>query len=121
MKINALHKDTRVCLGIYEIDSLDLWQDHGDLILSPRHDGEVGWILDENNEWINPNLPTEEEKWSKIRRERNGLLAKTDWTQFADSPLSDELKAIYQTYRQALRDLPNQYANADDVVFPERP
>ena len=42
-----------------------------------------------------------------IRGMRNEALAECDWTQAADSPLSDEKKAEWATYRQALRDLPS--------------
>ena len=39
------------------------------------------------------------------RAMRNGLLADSDWTQYAeDNSLSDEKKAEWATYRQALRD-----------------
>ena len=41
----------------------------------------------------------------KIRAERNALLAKYDWT--INSPdLTDDKKAEWKTYRQALRDMP---------------
>ena len=36
---------------------------------------------------------------------RNKKLAKCDWTQAPDSPLSDEKKKEWATYRQKLRDL----------------
>jgi len=36
---------------------------------------------------------------------RNSLLAKTDWTQVPDSPLSADDKSSYATYRQQLRDM----------------
>ena len=45
---------------------------------------------------------------SGVRRNRNGLLAASDWTQLVDSPLADEKKAEWATYRQALRDYPAQ-------------
>jgi len=60
----------------------------------------------------------------KIRNQRLYLLQSCDWTVVADSPLSDEKKAEWSTYRQALRDLPSQYTdsdNFDDVVFPTQP
>ena len=39
------------------------------------------------------------------RSMRNAFLAESDWTQYAeDNPLSDEKKAEWATYRQALRD-----------------
>ena len=59
-----------------------------------------------------------------LRFERNALLTESDWTQTADSPLSDSKKAEWVTYRQALRDLPSSYTDDDeysDVVFPTPP
>jgi len=59
-----------------------------------------------------------------VRKIRQSRLKNCDWTQAADSPLSNEKKAEWATYRQALRDLPEQYTNADvlsDVVFPSQP
>jgi hypothetical protein len=43
-----------------------------------------------------------------FRIDRNILLAATDWTQAADSPLSETDKQNYRTYRQNLRDMPAQ-------------
>ncbi len=60
----------------------------------------------------------------KRKRKRNALLAESDWTQFADSPLTDTKKAEWATYRQALRDLPQEYPNAisnDDIIWPTKP
>lgn len=57
----------------------------------------------------------------EIRAERNHLLALCDWTQSADSPLSDEDKARWTEYRQALRDIPEQEGFPYDVEFPKQP
>ena len=40
-----------------------------------------------------------------FRQYRNELLANTDWTQSNDSPLSEEKKKEWATYRQELRDI----------------
>ena len=59
-----------------------------------------------------------------LRIHRDGRLKSCDWTQGADSPLSDSKKAEWQTYRQALRDLPTSHsslANKDDVTWPSKP
>lgn len=61
---------------------------------------------------------TDEQKWGQIRAWRNAQLARTDWTQLADSPLDKE---AWATYRQALRDLPAQGGLADDAEFPNAP
>jgi hypothetical protein len=59
---------------------------------------------------------------SHLRTERDSLLASSDWTQYTDSPLTDEVKTSWATYRQRLRDLPETYtADPDAVVWPEAP
>jgi hypothetical protein len=52
-----------------------------------------------------PRVLSEEEHRAAIRRERDRRLAASDWTQLPDSPLSDEQRAEWAAYRQALRDL----------------
>ena len=61
---------------------------------------------------------TNEQKWEQIKLWRNAELARTDWTQISDSPAD---KALWATYRQALRDLPAQGGLADDAEFPTAP
>lgn len=60
-------------------------------------------------------------KWDEIRIKRDRLIAATDWTQTLDCPLSDEKKTEFVVYRQALRDIPQDVGNPDDVVWPEKP
>ena len=54
----------------------------------------------------------------RIRVRRNQLLAACDYTQLPDN--NDSKKAEWATYRQALRDLPEQ-AGFPDVEFPKDP
>jgi len=57
-----------------------------------------------------------------IRQTRQSYLDGSDWTQGADSPLSDSKKTEWATYRQALRDLPSTtYTAIDDIVWPSKP
>jgi len=49
--------------------------------------------------------------WEELRLLRNQKLSECDWTQILDVPLTEEQKIAWQTYRQALRDLP---ANIED-------
>jgi hypothetical protein len=53
-----------------------------------------------------------------LRVDRNALLVSSDWTQSPDSPLSDDAKTSWTTYRQELRDLP---ATTDDPANPTWP
>ncbi len=45
---------------------------------------------------------------SHVRAQRNSMLSGCDWTAVVDSVLTDEKKAEWATYRQALRDYPAQ-------------
>jgi hypothetical protein len=56
--------------------------------------------------------------FERIRLWRNGELAATDWTQLADTTAD---KTAWATYRQALRDLPEQNDDPKKIVFPTRP
>ena len=56
--------------------------------------------------------------------ERNKQLTASDWTQMPDSPITDEQKQSWRTYRQALRDFPNTYTGGPNdwqASFPTKP
>ena len=57
------------------------------------------------------------------RTTRDKLLADTDWTQMNDSPLSNEDKTAWATYRQELRDLTDldAWPNLADEDWPVAP
>ena len=61
-----------------------------------------------------------EENKSQVRQERNALLAASDWTQANDSPLANDKKIEWASYRTLLRNLPAS-SGWPDVTFPERP
>ena len=46
----------------------------------------------------------QEPGYIKRRLHRDWLLASSDWTQLADSPLDDDIKTEWKKYRQLLRD-----------------
>ncbi len=56
--------------------------------------------------------------WDAVRAERDRLLSASDWTQVADAPVDQQAWAVY---RQALRDVPQDYATPDEVVWPTPP
>ena len=120
IKICVLNKYTNQCVGVYEIDDISNWIDHGDFLLASRHDGQCGWIL-ENGEWRDPKaiLKTEQEKWEEIRRDRDNLLQESDRYMIEDYPISQEHKNLAIIYRQQLRDLPQVYTNPDNIVWPQ--
>jgi hypothetical protein len=57
----------------------------------------------------------------RLRIKRNALLTESDWTQGADSPLTDEIKVSWATYREELRALPESVEDPTNPVWPEAP
>jgi len=53
-----------------------------------------------------------------IRYNRDRLLAASDWTQVSDAPVD---QAAWATYRQALRDVPQQAGFPENITWPEAP
>lgn len=53
-----------------------------------------------------------------VRFQRNQLLSESDWTQVADAPVD---QAVWATYRQALRNVPQQAGFPDNVTWPTKP
>jgi hypothetical protein len=60
-------------------------------------------------------------EYQAIRDQRNDLLTKSDWTQIPGSPLNDEKKAAWATYRQQLRDLVIEGSCPLDFTWPTPP
>jgi hypothetical protein len=62
---------------------------------------------------------------TNLRVLRHDLLAQSDWTQMPDNQLSDSKKAEWATYRQALRDVPDNVkedlATLDGFAWPSQP
>ena len=57
------------------------------------------------------------DKWTAVRRDRDRKLAETDYLALSDSTLASDMK----TYRQALRDVPEDNADPDDISWPTKP
>ena len=58
----------------------------------------------------------------RLRVTRNAKLSASDWTQLGD--VSPENKDKWKEYRQALRDLPEQYQEStsfEDIIWPTQP
>ena len=55
---------------------------------------------------------------ASIRKQRDEKLAECDWTQVADAPVD---KAVWATYRQALRDVTTQSGFPWTITWPDAP
>lgn len=107
-----------------------------------KEDGSIEYVNTNYDEMVLNTIPnnssvpediatlTSEELQSKIleshknfvRQERDRKLSECDWTQNIDSPLSDEKKTEWQTYRQVLRDIISTITNTTDIInWPTKP
>ena len=60
----------------------------------------------------------DEQQAKSVRSSRDEKLKDSDWTQVADAPVE---KTVWATYRQALRDVPNQSGFPWEVTWPDAP
>jgi hypothetical protein len=56
-----------------------------------------------------------------MRAQRHAWLVASDWTQTLDAPLTDEQRAAWAVYRQALRDAPANWEPAPTWDAPDPP
>ncbi len=57
------------------------------------------------------------DKWENVRSERNRKLAETDFLALSDNNLSNDMK----NYRDALRDVPSDNSDPDNIDWPIKP
>jgi hypothetical protein len=56
-----------------------------------------------------------------VRAQRDKLIAESDWTQLADSPLASDKKTEWAAYRTSLRDLPSATGFPHTMAWPTEP
>lgn len=86
--------------------------------MPPKPDGWYDFDH-QSKQWVQDTAFAAEE----VRRQRAILLSQTDWTDTASAParLGQTLYDQWQTYRQALRDIPSQPGFPMAVVWPNSP
>lgn len=77
----------------------------------------LGWTVSDKSQ--NEIAAETEREAGNVRRKRNDKLAETDWTQAKDIP--ENTSSVWATYRQALRDVPQQAGFPWDVQWPTQP
>ena len=103
---------------------MDYWDGNGwatkSLRPTPYHLWESGsWIESEGTKNVIIGYTV-----ISMKQHRGYLLNQCDWTQLPDSPLTDEKKAEWATYRQVLRDYPASNLGATDfegLIWPTPP
>ena len=121
MKFALVNSDSKV-ENIIEADQQfadsikDDWLAVVDLETFPQ--ANIGDLWDGST--FTPAPPDYDLQWKIVRAMRNQKLQESDWTQFADVPLTPEQRAEWVTYRQELRDVTNQ-PDPFHIIWPVEP
>lgn len=70
---------------------------------------------------VGDELLTDEDRAKAAREKRDHLLAETDYLLMPDYPISSEALVALKTYRQALRDVPEQSGFPKTIEWPSKP
>lgn len=70
---------------------------------------------------VGDELLTDEDRAKVAREKRDELLTETDYLLMPDYPISEEALVALKTYRQALRDVPEQAGFPSKIEWPEKP
>ena len=84
------------------------------------YDGTLKKFVEIDVEDIDTSAIELEQTTVGVRFRRDNALRLSDWALASDSPLTDEQKTEATTYRQALRDLPEQ-EGFPNVELPTKP
>lgn len=105
-------------------ESSNTFEVHSDLKWIECDDSvKVNWTYDGSTFATDDSRTTAEKtaaEWDLVRVNRTNLLKESDWTQGADSPLTDSKKTEWATYRQSLRNIPTQ-SDPYNITWPTKP
>jgi hypothetical protein len=125
MKACILNSQTKIVENVIELATLDpfLFVPYKDNIeLSSRHDGEIGWVLLDDNTWDIGDVPlTEEQLSNRVRRKRKNLLKQSDVYVLPDFPITELKRQEWLTYRQLLRDITVGENFPNNITWPIKP
>jgi len=120
----VISESTLASFGVYPVTFLDAPEYDVNTQKIEQDDKPVevngAWLLG----WTITDLSADEleakavEKSAEVRMYRGRLLASSDWTQISDAPVD---QAAWATYRQSLRDVPQQAGFPFNVTWPQEP
>ena len=98
----------------FEVHTDLTWVDCSDTV-------QMNWQYD-GSSFTDKYAKTDAEKlavsWRVLRSNRNKYLRECDWMAYSDSPTITD---AWKTYRQALRDLPANTSDPNNVTWPTKP
>jgi hypothetical protein len=102
-------------------DQANVTAREGEGLIEGHYDHDTQMVVDGAVVDI-PSAELEQEQlakaWADLTFNRNRLLQSSDWTQVPDAPVDH---AAWATYRQELRDLPENTEDPRNPVWPTRP
>lgn len=102
-----------IVINTIEVESLDFLPN----LVDGENGGAIGDLY-QSGQFIKPPVDTEKLA-ADIRSQRNTLLSESDWTQAKDIP--DSISTSWASYRQALRDVPQQILFPIEITWPVKP
>lgn len=100
---------------IFTLASRQQYVENGQLVNMPTKPEGFYKFDYTTKEWVSDELAV----GRNVKNRRNQLLQESDWTQLQDVPLAN--KAEWATYRQELRDIPEQSGYPTNVIWPVAP
>ena len=109
-----------------EADAVSHVATYGGFVAADPGGSTSYWVVDAEAETVVNNQDQADadalaNSWANLRTERDALLVSSDWTQGADSPLTDEVIDDWAIYRGELRDLPDTTGDPADPTWPDAP
>ena len=78
------------------------------------------WLLEMGVTQADIDAATIRQQWRPIRKERDRLLAESDWVVTKHTEAGTDVPSEWVTYREALRDITDQ-SDYTDITWPTKP
>lgn len=100
-------------------DAVEVSDEAYHLLFTKQSEGEQ-IVSDDNGYPITIITPVSPITWEQIKVQRDALLQQSDWTVLTDASPKPSVEAWLE-YRQALRDIPQDFDSPEDIVWPTKP
>jgi hypothetical protein len=97
-------------------DAIEITEDQYNIFLHTMNTENKMLVIEDGQLVLKPRQ--HQTSWEMIKRKRNRILSECDYTQMPDWPGD---KISWAEYRQSLRDIPQNFVDANKVVWPKAP